>query len=76
MPTTECVTKRAAMIRCKHCQRELPDELFEQYPGGTRRKVCRQCKYLLYGVAAKRRWCLRQKAAAIAREAARLQPEP
>ena len=42
------------------------DEQFELYPTGTRRGVCRQCKYQLYGIEAKRRWRLRQMAALIA----------
>lgn len=45
---------------CKNCGRDLPDSQFELYATGTRRKVCRQCKYQLYGVRAKRRWKLRQ----------------
>ena len=50
---------------CRNCGRELPDEAFELYPTGTRRRVCRQCKYQLYGPQAKRRWRLRQIAALI-----------
>ncbi len=44
---------------CKNCGRDLPDEQFELYATGTRRKVCRQCKYQLYDVRAKRKWRLR-----------------
>ena len=47
---------------CRNCGQELPDEQFELYPTGTRRRVCRQCKYQLYGVRAKRKWRLRQLA--------------
>ena len=47
---------------CRACGRDLPDEQFELYPTGTRRRVCRQCKYQLYGPQAKRRWRLRQLA--------------
>jgi hypothetical protein len=47
---------------CRNCGQQLPDTQFEQYPTGTRRRVCRQCKYLLYGVKAKRKWRLRQLA--------------
>ena len=53
------------MMVCKCCRRELPDEAFELYPTGTRRRVCRQCKYQLYGQQAKRRWRMRQMAALI-----------
>ena len=44
---------------CRSCGQELPDMQFELYTTGTRRRVCRQCKYLLYGVRAKRQWRLR-----------------
>ena len=47
---------------CRVCGKELPDVQFELYPTGTRRRVCRQCKYQLYGVRAKQRWRLRQLA--------------
>jgi len=47
---------------CRICNRELPDEAFERYPTGTRRRMCRQCKYQLYGIPAKRKWRLRQLA--------------
>lgn len=50
---------------CRACGRDLPDEQFELYPTGTRRRVCRQCKYQLYGVKAKRQWRLRLLAHAI-----------
>lgn len=49
-------------MKCRECGQELPEERFELYPTGTRRQVCRQCKYLLYGVKAKRKWRLRQMA--------------
>ncbi len=47
------------MKTCRNCGRTLPDEEFELYPTGTRRAVCRQCKYALYGIKAKRKWRLR-----------------
>jgi hypothetical protein len=47
---------------CRHCHRDLPDEAFELYPTGTRRHVCRQCKYLLYGKKAYAKWRLTQLA--------------
>ena len=49
---------------CRNCGQELPKERFELYPTGTRRLVCRQCKYQLYGKEAKRRWRLNQLAIA------------
>ena len=49
-------------MECRVCGKELPDEQFELYPTGTRRRVCRQCKYQLYGPQAKQRWRLRQLA--------------
>lgn len=51
---------------CRECGQTLPEEQFELYPTGTRRRVCRQCKYQLYGIKAKRRWRLRQLARACA----------
>jgi len=50
------------MMTCRNCGRELSDLSFELYPTGTRRRVCRRCKYQLYGVAAYRKWRLRQLA--------------
>lgn len=47
------------MKTCRNCGRTLPDEQFELYATGTRRGVCRQCKYRLYGIKAKRKWRLR-----------------
>ena len=52
-------------MECRVCRKELPDVQFELYPTGTRRRVCRQCKYQLYGVRAKRQWRLRQLARVI-----------
>lgn len=48
------------MKTCTNCGQLLPEERFELYPTGTRRRVCRVCKYQLYGVKAKRKWRLRQ----------------
>ena len=53
---------RKLIMECRVCGKELPDVQFELYPTGTRRRVCRQCKYQLYGVRAKRLWRLRQLA--------------
>lgn len=44
---------------CTRCQRELPITDFERFPGGTRRYVCRHCKYLYYSKPAKIRWILK-----------------
>ena len=53
------------MMTCRECGQNLPNEAFERYPTGTYRRVCRQCKYQLYGIKAKRRWRLRQLATAM-----------
>jgi len=53
------------MMKCRHCGLELPDEQFELYPSGTRRRVCRQCKYELYGRRAWLRWWQKQRARAL-----------
>lgn len=53
------------MKTCKNCGRTLPDEEFELYPTGTRRGVCRQCKYTLYGIKAKKKWHMRERALAM-----------
>lgn len=52
-------------MTCRECGHDLPNEAFERYPTGTYRRVCRQCKYRLYGIRAKRRWRLRQLATAM-----------
>jgi hypothetical protein len=54
----------ATMI-CRHCQRELPVDAFERYRTGTRRRVCRQCKYQLYGKKAYKKWRMKQLAMAL-----------
>ena len=53
-----------ATMQCQTCGEELPIEAFEQYATGTRRRVCRRCKYWLYGIKAKRKWRLQQLARA------------
>lgn len=50
---------------CKNCGRELPEEQFELYPTGTRRKVCRHCHYELHGRKAWRKWRMKQLARVI-----------
>mgnify|MGYP007069913827 CR=1 FL=1 len=50
------------MLRtCRNCGRELPEEQFELYPSGTRRRVCRHCHYELHSRRAKRKWLWKQK---------------
>ena len=49
-------------MTCKNCGQTLPQECFERYATGTRRRVCRHCHYLLHGQAARRRWILRERA--------------
>lgn len=50
------------MLRtCRNCGRELPEEQFELYPSGTRRRVCRRCHYELHSRRAKRKWLWKQK---------------
>lgn len=52
---------------CKSCQRELPEEQFELYPTGTRRKVCRHCHYVLHTRQGRQKWVLRERARALLR---------
>lgn len=59
------------LLTCRACGRQLPAESFELYPTGTRRRVCRQCKYQLYGKAAKIRWRYKQLSMACYGKAAR-----
>ncbi|MBR1547711.1 MAG: hypothetical protein IJ637_03175 [Prevotella sp.] len=47
---------------CRNCEQELPEEQFELYPTGTRRRVCRHCHYVLHQRASRRRWVLRERA--------------
>ena len=47
---------------CNHSGRELPEEQFELYPTGTRRKICRHCHYLLHTKKGRRKWVLKQMA--------------
>ncbi len=47
-------------MKCRNCGRELPDESFELYATGTRRRVCRKCKYQLYDIKNYRKWRLKQ----------------
>jgi len=56
--TTTGTPAAQELLTCRRCGRSLPKESFELYRSGTRRKVCRQCKYQLYGIKAKRKWYL------------------
>ena len=47
---------------CKNCGRELPEEQFELYPTGTRRRICRHCHYELHTKAGHRKWVMKQRA--------------
>ena len=47
---------------CYHCGQELPEESFELYPTGTRRRVCRHCHYVMHQKASHDRWVRRQLA--------------
>ncbi|MBO6189028.1 MAG: hypothetical protein IJV38_04485 [Prevotella sp.] len=49
------------MKTCSNCGCLLPEEQFELYPSGTRRRVCRHCHYVLHGLRAKRKWQMKQK---------------
>ena len=53
---------------CSNCKRELPEEQFELYPTGTRRKVCRRCHYEMHGRRAWRKWWMKQRARVIVGE--------
>ena len=47
---------------CSNCGRELPEEQFELYPSGTRRRVCRQCHYELHVKRAVQKWRRKDRA--------------
>ena len=53
------------MMVCRNCGRELPEEQFEMYPTGTRRKVCRHCHYELHTKKGRHKWVMRQRARAL-----------
>ena len=53
---------------CKNCQRELPEEQFELYPSGTRRRVCRHCHYVLHTRKAWWKWTMRQRVRVVLRK--------
>ena len=46
---------------CSCCGRELPLSSFERYKTGTYRKVCWQCRWVLYGKPSRKRSLLRLK---------------
>ena len=50
------------LLICRNCGRQLPEEQFELYPTGTRRRVCRQCHYEMHGRRAWRKWWMKQRA--------------
>lgn len=53
------------MMMCRNCGLELPEEQFELYPTGTRRRVCRHCHYVLHTKAGRHKWVMRQRARVI-----------
>ena len=57
--------RQATSLVCRCCGQELPLEHFEQYPTGTRRRICRRCHYEQHTHAARRRWVMRQRARAL-----------
>lgn len=52
---------------CRNCKKELPEEQFELYPTGTRRKICRHCHYELHTKKGRRKWVMKQRARALLR---------
>ena len=52
-------------MTCRNCQQELPEEPFELYPTGTRRKICRHCHYVLHMHRGRMKWVQRQRARAL-----------
>lgn len=50
---------------CKNCGRDLPEESFELYPTGTRRRICRHCHYVLHMHKGRLKWVMRQRARAL-----------
>jgi len=55
------------MMTCRHCGRELPEEQFELYPTGTRRRICRHCHYVLHTRRGRLKWVQRERARALLR---------
>ena len=56
------------MMTCRHCGRELPEEQFELYPTGTRRRICRHCHYVLHTRRGRLKWVQRERARALLRQ--------
>ncbi|MBR6868123.1 MAG: hypothetical protein IKN02_07860 [Prevotella sp.] len=50
---------------CKNCQQDMPEESFELYPTGTRRRICRHCHYVLHMRKGRLKWVMRQRARAL-----------
>ena len=49
---------------CRNCGKELPEERFELYRTGTRRRICRHCHYVLHTRKGHDKWVMREKARA------------
>lgn len=43
----------------------MPEESFELYPTGTRRRICRHCHYVLHMRKGRLKWVMRQRAKAL-----------
>ncbi len=52
-------------MTCRNCQQELPEEQFELYQTGTRRRICRHCHYVLHMHRGRMKWVQRQRARAL-----------
>ena len=52
---------------CKNCGRELPEEQFELYRTGTRRRICRHCHYVLHTHKGRLKWVMKERARALMR---------
>ena len=55
-------------MTCKNCGQDLPEERFELYPSGTRRRVCRHCHYVLHAKQAWRKWMMKQRARVVVKK--------
>ena len=52
-------------MNCTNCHRDLPEEAFERYKTGTRRRVCRHCHYVLHMRRGREKWVMRERARAL-----------
>ena len=49
-------------MMCRCCGRELPPTSFERFKGGTYRKMCWQCRWVLNGKGVRQRSILKKAA--------------